>query len=434
MPENIRRPGPFPEPPSDETPVDWESVKQAREIFHGLGKAVKALKIYPATSPLREKFFQETRDKFLKFLDDHGELILRVRRSELFYEGQEVYSNPVKEENFALRLHGDGVREIHFYEGLDEEELRTLLWAKEFDHIRYFVAEGGEEGEEGGGAPVTPTPGGVPGGGAGEGIRQARVEEASRAASGEIAASAGMEAEVESIYGKPLAEIFVLTPEEVAFLKKEMEEESERDLLSDMITMLFQILQVEDDLAGYGEVMGSLEHALRGMVLSGEFVRAIPIIETLRSLTDPKNNHSPAHAAKAGEVIRHLGETEAVRELAYALNAGKGDDQETLRRYLTLLDPNAILPLSDLLGMLDQMKVRRLLCESLAVLARDHVSLLLKKLEDPEWYVVRNIVYILGRIGDDRAVASLKKVLRHPEIRVRKEVVHTLGELQHPEA
>src|SRR3972149_2317580 len=80
------------------------------------------------------------------------------------------------------------------------------------------------------------------------------------------------------------------------------------------------------------------------------------------------------------------------------------------------------------------MKRRPPLCQSLAILARDHIPILLPCLEDPNWYVVRNIVYILGKIGGDRALASLRKVARHPEVRVRKELLHALGEMAHPSA
>jgi HEAT repeat protein len=105
-----------------------------------------------------------------------------------------------------------------------------------------------------------------------------------------------------------------------------------------------------------------------------------------------------------------------------------------MQSYLGLLNSNAIMPLVDLLGMLEQMKVRRLLCDTLANLAKDHISLLVSRLHDPQWYVVRNVLYILSKIKDDRIVPSLKGIVKHPEFRVRKELVHMLGEMSHPGA
>src|SRR5438477_525778 len=48
---------------------------------------------------------------------------------------------------------------------------------------------------------------------------------------------------------------------------------------------------------------------------------------------------------------------------------------------------------------------------------------------DARWEVVRNAVQILGWIGGDDIVGMLKTVIRHPEPRVRREVVAALGQL-----
>jgi HEAT repeat protein len=57
-----------------------------------------------------------------------------------------------------------------------------------------------------------------------------------------------------------------------------------------------------------------------------------------------------------------------------------------------------------------------------------------KGLNSPEWYVVRNIIYVLREIGDKRAVDYLLKKVNHPDTRVKIEVIRTLGELGDPRA
>jgi hypothetical protein len=55
------------------------------------------------------------------------------------------------------------------------------------------------------------------------------------------------------------------------------------------------------------------------------------------------------------------------------------------------------------------------------------------RLEDPRWYLVRNVVGILGDIGDAGVLPELRKVASHPDPRVRREVVRTYTRFVAPE-
>jgi HEAT repeat protein len=75
-----------------------------------------------------------------------------------------------------------------------------------------------------------------------------------------------------------------------------------------------------------------------------------------------------------------------------------------------------------------QRRTRRALAEAIASLCRDDPERLAPWLADPRWYVVRNIVHILGWIGGERTIGLLQTAMRHPEPRVRQEVVAALGQ------
>jgi HEAT repeat protein len=55
------------------------------------------------------------------------------------------------------------------------------------------------------------------------------------------------------------------------------------------------------------------------------------------------------------------------------------------------------------------------------------------RLADPRWFLVRNVVHILGEIGDTAVVPALRDVAKHPDARVRKELVRTLMRLGSPD-
>jgi HEAT repeat protein len=54
------------------------------------------------------------------------------------------------------------------------------------------------------------------------------------------------------------------------------------------------------------------------------------------------------------------------------------------------------------------------------------VPTLVEWLEDPRWFLVRNLVHVLGKIGDEAAFGPVVTHLGHPHVRVRMEAVRAL--------
>ncbi|MBI2461601.1 MAG: HEAT repeat domain-containing protein [Candidatus Rokubacteria bacterium] len=71
--------------------------------------------------------------------------------------------------------------------------------------------------------------------------------------------------------------------------------------------------------------------------------------------------------------------------------------------------------------------MRARLCQVLATVGPSVVPALLPRLTESRWYVVRNVVSILGKIGDESTFLSVVNVLDHPHPRVRLEAVRALG-------
>ncbi len=58
----------------------------------------------------------------------------------------------------------------------------------------------------------------------------------------------------------------------------------------------------------------------------------------------------------------------------------------------------------------------------------------IRLLDDPRWQVVRNVVAFMGEMRDPTLVQPLTPLLRHPEKRIRREVVGALQQIGSPEA
>jgi len=68
-----------------------------------------------------------------------------------------------------------------------------------------------------------------------------------------------------------------------------------------------------------------------------------------------------------------------------------------------------------------------LICDALSEIGRNSFELFTSYMDDPRWYLVRNITYILGRIGDEESVPYVQKAFFHGDPRVRREAIQSLG-------
>src|SRR4030067_807795 len=84
---------------------------------------------------------------------------------------------------------------------------------------------------------------------------------------------------------------------------------------------------------------------------------------------------------------------------------------EDVNAYLLLLQKNSIKPLIKLLGELKNSKARRVFCDGLSEVGKNAIELFTPFLEDRRWYLVRNIIYILGRMGKEQALPYIQKEL-----------------------
>jgi HEAT repeat protein len=124
--------------------------------------------------------------------------------------------------------------------------------------------------------------------------------------------------------------------------------------------------------------------------------------------------------AESAEMIKIIGDM---------LDEEPGIEDGAFRDYVSFLSKSAVPQFMIILGELKTIKARKSVVNALVFLGKKDISTLVRGLSDRRWYVVRNIIYILRKIGDPRAVDHLLKASGHSDPRVRKEMLRTLGEI-----
>ncbi len=113
--------------------------------------------------------------------------------------------------------------------------------------------------------------------------------------------------------------------------------------------------------------------------------------------------------------------------IADRFDEGETSDQSRFAAFTVALGTPAIGLCVDILARTDKARARAATVTALCYLCADDPHLLAPWLADPRWPLVSNLVFVLGQIGGPAVVPLLRTVARHPEPRVRRQLVQALG-------
>lgn len=115
-----------------------------------------------------------------------------------------------------------------------------------------------------------------------------------------------------------------------------------------------------------------------------------------------------------------------ITQVAGLLRQGSAPQQiEDVARYLRLVPEEGLGEFAVLLADEPDRRTRVRMCEVLARIGSPVIPVLTPRLGDERWFVVRNVLYILGKVGRASALQSVLAALDHPHPRVRVEAVRT---------
>lgn len=223
-------------------------------------------------------------------------------------------------------------------------------------------------------------------------------------------------------------QIFTLTEEEIASLHERMIEEEARAPIGDVAAILDAILHVEKDPETFGELVEIIGRLCGDLLVTGRADHAVTFLELVNRV-GALPGLDPAFAERIVAVRREIVSPEVLGALAKMLAQGDGIDRDVLHALVVQLGSAAVSPFCQILGEVPGKETRKLLIDALAETGRAAPELFLPFLGDERWYLVRNTIYILRRIGTSAATAAVRRCIGHHDARVRKEVLHYFDEV-----
>lgn len=169
-------------------------------------------------------------------------------------------------------------------------------------------------------------------------------------------------------------------------------------------------------------VVGRLEGVYSRLLEAGDVRRCYVLVERCARRAEAGGEGAPAFE----DLLRRLARVESVAPLVAALERLPEEAAETVERLLRRLGAGAVESLLDLLAESDDRATRHRLLGLLAGLGTGVVEAASVRLNDPRWYVVRNMLVLLRRLGDPGSVPAVRRCVDHPDIRVRLEAIRNL--------
>lgn len=180
--------------------------------------------------------------------------------------------------------------------------------------------------------------------------------------------------------------------------------------------------RAETSLAARATILHRVEAVFRALVETGRIAQAQELVERVQRRAGATDEVSAAFR-RSGE---RLASRESVAVLARALPNLSESAIEQARGLVERLGPTATRHLLGALAESDDRAQRHRLLELLGglgpLVVRDATHLL----GDSRWYVVRNVLLLLRRVGDPGSLAAVRRCADHPDLRVRLEAIRNL--------
>ncbi|MFW5952190.1 MAG: HEAT repeat domain-containing protein [Gemmatimonadota bacterium] len=423
--------------PDDASALPMAEVEQ---LLSTMGKALRAFNMYQANNPVFQRFREALRDAFQAVWARTDELPLSVVEDGFRYGGR-TFAVGKGRENIAFAFYKDGVRNLTFLPGFEDEvgafldavtragragdeadDLITVLWEEDFGSLLYgyvdLLMEGVPIPEEPQAEPG-PVAGGfageaeVPEGGAGE-----EVEGAPAGSHGPLTAGLTRDDFDETLY--------FLDQAEIARLQTEVEVEMERDLRVDVLNALFDRLE-EPRPDRQEQILDILDQLMPLFLSRGDMANAARVLEELERLQHDGRRLGASLQERVERLFARLSEPQVLEQFVQAVEDGAvAPDSEGVNLFFSRLEARALPVLLRFAEMSESETVKKRLASAVDGLASRYPGEVNELLRSDEPAMVAGAARVAGRVGLKDVVEGLDAALGHADRNVRMAVVEAL--------
>ncbi len=403
-----------------------------------VSKGIRATQLYLPNNPVYQRAVDNIRAAFRRIWQATDDLHFDVGETDLRWEDAVVYNQEQRNESIAWTLFKDGVRSVTFKPGVEEAEivrflgllqqarnlqadaaddLLTLLWAQDFQFISYTFRELATENA----APIevtAPLPSAPP-----TQVRQVVEEEVPPKREGLVSIE-----EFDTT-------LYFLEDKEVDYLKRDVEREYAQDLRRNVLSMLFDLLELQTYGTVRAELISILENFIPYLLGAGDFRSVAFILRETRALLLRARELIPEHRQTLEGLPSRLSQRDALSQLLQSLDeAAVHPTEEELAELFQELGAEALPTLMGWIPKLHNERVKELVHAAAAKLAQAHAGEVLKALASDDGAAQLEMVRLAGRLKLPGAADGMEPLLASGDRTLKLAVVEALQGISSPSA
>ena len=424
-----------------------EHVHEVKEIFLKLQKALKTITLYRHMRDRYAEYLQDCHRSLHEYMERNGMIALRVAALEYRFQGVTVFHDDSREGNLCFPFYQSGVRLLMLKPGIPLEELLkfilmiidanqdnrksqddliTRLWKAELAHVEWVVVESFKACED-------------------EDEEQVKVEvdqvvrylyRALQSNSEDIARFARVSLEdvdmklesVDSIRGA-VVEGVTATPADKERVQRTLDEEENDRLLPKMVVILFQLLELDTTPENFEDVAEGFVQLLDAMLLASDFAGISGMRERFQQRIQKSQKPQVKQLLERclERFIDRMADPQRLSTISQMLNSGAVKDPVGLKGYMVSLPESSVPQICDTLESIEIPPNRRLICDVLVEIGKNLPQVFSNRLQHPSSNVVKDMLYIIDKIGFPSKFQMFAHVLTHPNAILRLEALATIG-------
>ena len=427
----------------------------AHQWFRQLARAIRTCRLYRSDSPMVVQIRSQLLPPLLRGIESHGAWSFRITPSEIFLLDEPVVrpaqrldgeDGVGKETMLPFLFYRDGIRGLTFLPGLPprdldalfdamvaastgvhtHDDLVTLMWQANTTHLQIDAV------------PIEltiylssrrPTGGGGGGGQQGQSYVWSPAGGEIRADIGQLSGMAqGLHRDTFDDWPLPLegcdvAEAYQKIVPAMEFARMRLSTEWVGERSTDWTILAPDVLRQLGAMSPDADTRALLAHSaatwLAGAIQRSSWIEAQQTLELLREF-DPDGTITQEELSAAISALD-------VGTITERLDASETDDQARFFALTVSIGRPALDLACSVMALASKSRTRAAACTMLCYLCNDEPELLAPYVIDSRWYVARNAAFVLGQIGGPAVMRLLELASQHPEPRVRRQVVSSLG-------
>ena len=419
-------------------PTDTPNVTaMASDVILALNGAFKKRLLYPLEHVIYQDALKSLGNTLSSFFETSGTLVLTVQRNTISHLGEVIHEGPMNEENLAFILFRDGINNLEIQHTIEsweinsfleilknnqiltenaENDIVTALWELELPSLTYRAEDVGfDTGENF----EIPELGYIESSGDLSDLQATNVIKLAKA-----------QQYHEPVFNKVLWNV---TTKDKVHLSNMLVEEKDWERIEYVLYILLYILQQQGKPNNFSEVMAYLYQELTDAMKNHNFKSVFSTLQILKNAANSAKTKNHWAQPLLKEFFTSLSDIEFLSVLQNdweRIAACDPKDITYLKKSLLFMNPEAIRILSPMLSHIKSITIKQMIESVIVDLAEVEYEYLAKLISSTDTELVLALIPVLRRMKNDRSLAGLRKLTRHPSASVRKQALMAIWERQ----